>query len=115
MEKGLPPLIRHTLAEGNKMVKKTVLLNPTAKKDQKPKSIAAERVSGLSGKIIEFLDNNKPNADLLLKLLRDCIGKSYENVGFVNVAKMIPARPLDNDIFEALANNCDLVVNGVGD
>ncbi len=67
----------------------------------------------LNGRIIGFLDNGKPNTDLLLDRIAEVMGGRFAFGSIVREQKRTNAgaRP---EILDRLAS-CDLVINGLGD
>lgn len=71
------------------------------------------RLSELEGKAIGFLPNGKPNADILLSRLAGLMQKKY---GLSQVRMRAKPRVTEPaDFIEALASECQGVVNAIGD
>ena len=71
------------------------------------------RLSELEGKAIGFLQNGKPNADILLSRLAGLMQKKY---GLSQVRMRAKPRVTEPaDFIEALASECQGVVNAIGD
>lgn len=71
------------------------------------------RLDELKGKTIGFLQNGKPNADILLSRLADLMQKKYDLRQARARAKPRVTEPAG--FIEALANECQGVVNAIGD
>jgi hypothetical protein len=98
------------------MTKTVTLFDPTAPaRPVNDGTRAASALASLSGKVVGFIDNAKPNFDVLA----DDIGALLEaKLGVARVVKhrkpsaSVPARP---EVIEALAAECDVVITGSGD
>lgn len=89
----------------------TVVLDPTGGVAEATTELAP-RPASLTGLVVGYLDNGKPNSDRLLDLLaarfpdvREVVRARKPNIGRVASPSMI----------EDLAARCDVVVTGVGD
>ncbi|MDP2953088.1 MAG: hypothetical protein Q8O76_07225 [Chloroflexota bacterium] len=96
------------------MVAKTiVVLDPTARA-QVTESPMALRLESLVGKKVGFLDNSKPNADILIARIKARLEERFEFGGTVERRKHNAASGMREGVLEELAS-CDFVINGVGD
>jgi hypothetical protein len=73
----------------------------------------APRLSELKGKVIGFMHNGKPNADILLSRLATLLQKKYGLLEARSRSKPLVSEPAD--FIEELANECQGVVNALGD
>ena len=73
----------------------------------------APRLGELKGKVIGFVQNGKPNADILLSRLADLMQKKYGLLKIQSRAKPRTTEPAS--FIEELANECQGVVNAIGD
>jgi hypothetical protein len=73
----------------------------------------APRLDGLKGKVIGFMHNGKPNADILLSRLASLMQKKYGLLEARSRAKPRTTEPAD--FIEELAKECQGVVNAIGD
>jgi hypothetical protein len=90
-----------------------VVLDPTA--DAPPETARSlPRPASLSGLVVGYLDNGKPNSDRFLQLLsaklredgvRDAVWARKPSIG----------RVASDEMLDDLAGRCDVVVTGVGD
>ncbi len=71
------------------------------------------RLGELKGKVIGFLQNGKPNADILLSRLADLLRGKYGLAQARSRAKPRVTEPAE--FIEALARECQGVVNAIGD
>ena len=99
------------------MAATVILFDPTAPRQasEPENGLGPSALSGLSGAVIGFIDNAKPNFNHLVDDLADLLMHQY---GVRRVLKRrkpsasIPARP---EVIEELANECDVVIAGSGD
>ena len=82
---------------------------------------SAQRVSGLprfpdlSGKIIGFLDNSKPNNDMLQLRFEELLKGKYNIAGVVRRRKLTAQQSAPKAYLDELAAQTDLVISGLGD
>jgi len=94
------------------MSPKVALLVPEGQARTLP-ILPAPRLGELKGKVIGFMPNGKPNADLLLSRLANLTQKKY---GLGEARTRAKPRSTGPAAFiEELANECQGVVNGIGD
>src|SRR5580700_3073562 len=91
----------------------TQLLEPTVT-DQSPAIAAAQRLSGLRGKRLGFVDNSKCNADLFIQRLASQLSDRFAIVEGPVVRKAAPKDRLSDGDLTTLAG-CDAVVQCFGD
>lgn len=94
--------------------KTIVLLDPTAGPKVSEEQIAP-RVNDLNGKVICFLNNGKPNADILLSRIEEVLSKQFKFSQVIRQNKGSVSRPVPEALIEELAGKCDVVVNAIGD
>jgi hypothetical protein len=94
------------------MSSKVKLLVPEGRVRTAPIS-PAQRLGELEGKVIGFMHNGKPNADILLSRLASLMQKKYGLLQTRSRSKPRVTEPAD--FIEELANECQGVVNAVGD
>ncbi|MBP1718799.1 MAG: hypothetical protein H6Q43_2237 [Deltaproteobacteria bacterium] len=94
------------------MSSKVALLVPEGRVRAVPIS-KPPRLGELKGRIIGFLQNGKPNGDILLSRLADLMQKKYALLQTRSRAKPRVTEPAE--FIEALANECQGVVNAIGD
>jgi hypothetical protein len=71
------------------------------------------RLGELKGKVIGFLQNGKPNADILLSRLADLLREKYGLAHARHRAKPRVTEPAE--FIDELAKECQGVVNAIGD
>jgi hypothetical protein len=96
----------------NPMSSKVALLVPEGRVRALPVA-PAPRLGELKGKVIGFLQNGKPNADVLLSRLADLLQKKYGLAQARTRSKPRVTEPAE--FIEALANECQGVANAIGD
>ena len=69
----------------------------------------------LAGKTIGFVDNAKPNFNLLVDDLAELLVARYGAARVIKRAKRGPAMPAPEAYIDELAEQCDLVITGSGD
>ena len=94
------------------MSSKVKLLVPEGRVRTTPIS-PASRLGELKGKVIGFLHNGKPNADILLSRLASLMQKKYGLLETRSRSKPRVSEPAD--FIEELASECQGVVNALGD
>lgn len=75
----------------------------------------APRPASLEGKVVGLLDNGKTRSDRLMQAIGDLLVREHGAARLVAVKKPSPYRPAPAELLEALANEADLVVTGIGD
>jgi hypothetical protein len=96
-------------------VKTVILFDPTAPRGEAGAESSRAALAGLSGAVVGFIDNAKPNFDHLVDDLAELLVSRY---GVRRVVKRrkpsasVPARP---ELVEQLAGECDMVIAGSGD
>lgn len=91
-----------------------VILDPCAPATTKvatPKGLP----SGLRGKIIGFIDNTKPNFDVLADEMTELLVREYGVAGIVKHRKRAPSMAATEAMMQELQDKCDLVIAGSGD
>ena len=95
----------------------TTLYDPTAPSRAIPASQASARptLSGLTGKVIGFIDNSKPNFSILADDLGSLLMEKYGVSRVIKTAKPASSVPAKDEVIARLASECDLVITGSGD
>ena len=101
------------------MTTKTIeVLNPTARAAVAELEIA-HRLDDLNGKVIGFLDNDKPNFSIFLSRVEELLCRDFKFAEIVHTDKGVvgsgAASPLPEKYKKQLIEKCDLVVNGMCD
>jgi len=97
---------------GNWMSSKVELLVPEGRVRTLPIN-PAPRLGELRGKVIGFLQNGKPNANVLLSRLANLLQRKYDLLETRSRAKPRTTEPAD--FIEEMAKECQGVVIAIGD
>jgi hypothetical protein len=65
--------------------------------------------------VIGLLDNHKHNTDKILDRLQQRLGDEYAGLRFVRAKKPEAGKPAPTQVIDALAAECQAVINGVAD
>ena len=93
------------------------LYDPTAPRQEAKDAPGTARaaLTGLTGKVVGFIDNAKPNFGVLADDLGELLKAKYGVARVIKRRKSsasVPARP---EVIEELAAECDVVITGSGD
>ena len=72
-------------------------------------------LTALTGKVVGFIDNSKPNFSLLVDDLADLLVARHGVARVVRHRKRAASVPADAAVLDDLARACDLVIAGSGD
>ncbi len=92
----------------------TLIYNPTAMCYHDAKS-NVPTLPTLAGKTIGFIDNAKPNFNLLVDDLAELLVTRHGAAKVIKRGKRGASMPAPQSVIEELANQCDLVIAGSGD
>jgi hypothetical protein len=92
----------------------TLLYDPTAPR-RSSSAEAGAKLATLSGKVVGFIDNAKPNFDHLVDALAERLIADYGVKRVVKRRKASASIPAPDEIVRELAEECDLVITGSGD
>jgi len=95
----------------NKMV---LLYDPTATRQSDPAG-ANPTLATLSGKVVGFIDNAKPNFNHLVDDLGALLVANFGVKRVVMRRKSSASIPAPDEVLRELADECDLVITGSGD
>jgi hypothetical protein len=88
--------------------------DPTAPSPQATGNLR-RTVGDLTGKTVGFIDNTKPNFNLLIDDLAMLLAERYGVKSVIKHAKRSVATPAATQMLDDLARQCDLVITGSGD
>ena len=91
-----------------------LLYDPTARRRAQPET-AGLKVATLSGKVVGFIDNAKPNFNHLVDDLADLLVAEYGVRQVIKRRKRSASVPAPEEIVRELADQCDVVIAGSGD
>ena len=91
-----------------------LVYDPTAPFHHRPRDLK-RALGDLSGKTVGFIDNAKPNFNLLVDDLAELLVANYGVKSVIKRAKRGPSMPAPETYIAELAKECDLVITGSGD
>jgi hypothetical protein len=91
-----------------------LLYDPTASRRTEPAK-AGVRLDTLSGKVVGFIDNAKPNFDKLVDDLAELLVSNYGVKQVVKRRKRSASLPAPPEMVRELVDQCDVVIAGSGD
>jgi hypothetical protein len=91
-----------------------LLYDPTAPR-RSESGEAGRKIATLSGKVVGFIDNAKPNFDHLVDALAERLIADYGVKRVIKRRKTSASIPAPAEIVRELADECDLVITGSGD
>lgn len=93
-----------------------IVLNPEGigRSSRSPVSVL-QKLPELNGKVIGFLDNGKPNGDLLQERFEELLKESYNIAGVIRRRKISAQQGALKQHIEDLATQADFIINGLGD
>ena len=99
------------------MAAKVTLYDPTAPRRESEHAAGAREVvlASLAGKVVGFIDNAKPNFDLLADDLGHLLVSKYGVARVVKRRKPSASVPATAEVIAELADTCDVVITGSGD
>ena len=96
-------------------MKTVTLFDPTAPAEESGAESARTGVAGLSGAVIGFIDNAKPNFDHLVDDIAELLVTRHGARRAVKRRKPSASVPATNEVLNGLAGECDVVIAGSGD
>src|SRR5689334_19343237 len=98
------------------MTASVILYDPTAPRAAVGKAAPAKpTLEGLSGKVVGFIDNAKPNFNLLVDDLAEFLTAKYGVARVIKRRKRAASVPAPDDVYKEFTEQCDLVITGSGD
>ena len=91
-----------------------IILEPTAAAGIAPR-LCPRTLDGLSGKVVGFIDNAKPNFNHLVDDLADLLVAKHGVAAAIKRRKRGPALPAPDTVMKELVEQCDAVITGSGD
>jgi hypothetical protein len=91
-----------------------LLYDPTATRQSGP-ARASQTLATLSGKVVGFIDNAKPNFNHLVDDLGALLVSNYGVKRIIKRRKASASIPAPDEVVRELADECDLVITGSGD
>lgn len=91
------------------------LVDPTSSAAGGQFSLAPRRFRDLDGRTVGLLDSSKFNSDHLLDGIADLLTDRYAVRDVVRRRKSYFGRPVETDLAQEMAANCDVVITAIGD
>jgi hypothetical protein len=91
-----------------------LILDPGAPEAQAA-PVAVPMLDDIRGKVVSFIDNTKPNFNLLADDMADLLVRDYGAAGVLRHRKRAPSDGVSAAVLDELAGSCDLVIAGSGD
>ena len=95
------------------MTAMTLLYDPSAPSENK--ALPLMKVGDFAGKVVGFIDNAKPNFDLLVRDMSELLTRKYGVAEVIVRRKRGASMPADDAVIAELAEKCDVVITGMGD
>jgi hypothetical protein len=92
----------------------TVVLEPISRTGLASR-IVWRPLDSLQGKVVGFIDNSKPNFQLLADDLSELLMTRYGAASVVRHRKRSASIPAPDTVLADVAEKCDLVITGSGD
>ena len=99
------------------MTAMVMLFDPTAprREPEDAPGTAKAALAALTGKVVGFIDNAKPNFGLLAEDLGELLVSKYGVARVIVRRKRSASVPAQPDVIAALSDECDVVITGSGD
>ena len=91
----------------------TLVYDPTAPSENR--ALPIMKLGEFSGKVVGFIDNAKPNFDLLVQEMATRLTEKYGAAEVIVRRKRGASMPADDEVIAELAEKCDVVITGMGD
>ena len=91
-----------------------LVYDPTAPSRNKPRQVH-QQLDRLSGKIVGFIDNAKPNFNFLVDDLAQMLVSKFGVGAVIKRSKRGPSMPAPDVVIAELSEQCDLIISGSGD
>jgi len=90
------------------------ILDPSAPATP-PADLSARSLDDLRGKVVAFIDNTKPNFDLLADAMTETLVGRHGVARVIRHRKRAPSDGASPAFLDDLVGQCDLVIAGSGD
>jgi len=95
------------------MAETVLLFDPTAPRGKG--ELAQSVLSGMTGKVVGFIDNAKPNFNHLADDIGELLMARYGVSRVLKHQKRSASTPAAAEVYQQYAEECDLVITGSGD
>jgi len=93
----------------------TLVYDPTAPFIDQPAREAGRLLKSLSGAVVGFIDNSKPNFNNLIDELSEALIRDHGVKAVIKRRKPMASIPASAAIMKELVEQCDLIITGSGD
>ena len=99
------------------MTASIILYDPTAPRAKVPAKVEAAKptLETLSGMVVGFIDNAKPNFNHLADDIGELLMKKYGVKQVLKRRKRAASVPAPDAVYQEYTEQCDLVITGSGD
>lgn len=97
------------------MTRQEPILDPTGAAASAGTAALAPRVPDLTGVRVALLDNQKPNARLVLETFAKQLRVRHELGAVTSYTKSYFGTPVEEELAAEIARHCDVALAGVGD
>lgn len=91
------------------------ILSPEGSSTAKQHNVAPRRFKTLDGVRLGLLGNSKLNADAVLLAIGDLLQQQYAIESVYMRSKPTFSKPAPDELIEAMLDNADILITGVGD
>ncbi len=77
--------------------------------------LRTQSIDDLRGKVVAFIDNTKPNFDLLADAMSELLLRDHGVANVIRHRKRAPSDGASPEFLDDLVGRCDLVIAGSGD
>ena len=92
-----------------------VLLDPTGRSNESLRPMTTRTTHGLDGKTVGLLNSTKFNSDRVLDAVEQLLEERWAIRKVVRARKPTFARSMPTELAASLAEQCDVVITGIGD
>ena len=93
------------------MTGSVLVYDPTGSSEEEPQ-LRRQALDNLSGKVVGFIDNAKPNFNHLVDDLADLLTSTYGVSAVIKRSKLNGGIPASDTVLAEFAEQCDLVITG---
>ncbi|OGA38929.1 MAG: hypothetical protein A3G24_12355 [Betaproteobacteria bacterium RIFCSPLOWO2_12_FULL_62_13] len=93
---------------------RTLIVDPTAPCLNQPQQLG-RTLDGLTGKVVGFIDDSKPNFNHLVDDLAELLVNRYGASKVIKRRKRVSSHPASDTVITELVEQCDMVITGSGD
>jgi hypothetical protein len=91
-----------------------LVLDPVAPCQNEPQQLR-HALDGLTGKVVGFIDNAKPNFNYLVDDLAELLVSKFGVATIITRRKRVAGVPAPDNVMKELSEQCDAIIAGSGD